>query len=356
MGRKKIQISRITDERNRQVTFTKRKFGLMKKAYELSVLCDCDIALIIFNSAGKLFQYASNNMDSVLLKYTDYQDTHESRTNQDIVDTLNKKENSKNMENLDSDDDAFSPEEDSKYLTGGLVTSSSTSNNGQDDGSTGNGPISGGNNKLMLNALVHPSLTGVSSLTNGGLNHSLASANGQLINGGLSNGLLNSGIVPSDFESLMQQQMMVQHNLTNGRSNANSSNLSPVGLINNSPYTHESNLMAPSTQFSPPSNCVSPRPSSSNNLLEMGSNGYHRTCSPSSSLSGGSTSPNSTVCVKSSNGNPHNNNHISNTSAAVLNKKLRGNPGLNRNEILEQISGYPSALSSYDNRKFTNYI
>ncbi len=31
MGRKKISISKISDERNRQVTFTKRKFGLMKK-------------------------------------------------------------------------------------------------------------------------------------------------------------------------------------------------------------------------------------------------------------------------------------------------------------------------------------
>ncbi|EYC10832.1 hypothetical protein Y032_0053g2316 [Ancylostoma ceylanicum] len=56
MGRKKIQITRIQDERNRQVTFTKRKFGLMKKAYELSVLCDCEIALIVFNSTNKLFQ------------------------------------------------------------------------------------------------------------------------------------------------------------------------------------------------------------------------------------------------------------------------------------------------------------
>ena len=70
MGRKKIQITRISDERNRQVTFTKRKFGLMKKAYELSVLCDCEIAVIIFNSHGKMFQYASNDMDKVLLKYT----------------------------------------------------------------------------------------------------------------------------------------------------------------------------------------------------------------------------------------------------------------------------------------------
>nr|XP_033775817.1 myocyte-specific enhancer factor 2A isoform X3 [Geotrypetes seraphini] len=92
MGRKKIQITRIVDERNRQVTFTKRKFGLMKKAYELSVLCDCEIALIIFNSSNKLFQYASTDMDKVLLKYTEYNEPHESRTNSDIVEALNKKE------------------------------------------------------------------------------------------------------------------------------------------------------------------------------------------------------------------------------------------------------------------------
>ncbi|CAO2612615.1 Myocyte-specific enhancer factor 2B [Lemmus lemmus] len=91
MGRKKIQISRILDQRNRQVTFTKRKFGLMKKAYELSVLCDCDIALIIFNSAQRLFQYASSDMDQVLLKYTEYSEPHESRTNADILQTLKRR-------------------------------------------------------------------------------------------------------------------------------------------------------------------------------------------------------------------------------------------------------------------------
>ncbi|XP_063056075.1 myocyte-specific enhancer factor 2B [Engraulis encrasicolus] len=91
MGRKKIQISRIMDQRNRQVTFTKRKFGLMKKAYELSVLCDCEIALIIFNSTNRLFQYASTDMDKVLLKYTEYSEPHESRTNTDILEMLRRK-------------------------------------------------------------------------------------------------------------------------------------------------------------------------------------------------------------------------------------------------------------------------
>ncbi|KAM5169429.1 myocyte-specific enhancer factor 2C isoform 3-T12 [Callospermophilus lateralis] len=125
MGRKKIQITRIMDERNRQVTFTKRKFGLMKKAYELSVLCDCEIALIIFNSTNKLFQYASTDMDKVLLKYTEYNEPHESRTNSDIVETLRKKGlNGCDSPDPDADDSALnkkenkgceSPDPDSSY-------------------------------------------------------------------------------------------------------------------------------------------------------------------------------------------------------------------------------------------------
>ncbi|XP_072564983.1 myocyte enhancer factor 2cb isoform X10 [Paramormyrops kingsleyae] len=115
MGRKKIQITRIMDERNRQVTFTKRKFGLMKKAYELSVLCDCEIALIIFNSTNKLFQYASTDMDKVLLKYTEYNEPHESRTNSDIVEALSKKEN-KGCESPELDSSfALTPRTEEKY-------------------------------------------------------------------------------------------------------------------------------------------------------------------------------------------------------------------------------------------------
>ena len=58
----------------------------MKKAYELSVLCDCEIALIIFSSSNKLYQYASTDMDKVLLKYTEYNEPHESLTNKNIID------------------------------------------------------------------------------------------------------------------------------------------------------------------------------------------------------------------------------------------------------------------------------
>ncbi|XP_052474338.1 myocyte-specific enhancer factor 2D homolog isoform X4 [Carassius gibelio] len=115
MGRKKIQIQRITDERNRQVTFTKRKFGLMKKAYELSVLCDCEIALIIFNHSNKLFQYASTDMDKVLLKYTEYNEPHESRTNADIIEALNKKEH-RDSESPDPEEPfSLTPHTEEKY-------------------------------------------------------------------------------------------------------------------------------------------------------------------------------------------------------------------------------------------------
>ena len=49
MGRKKIKITKILDERSRAATFAKRKNGLLQKAIELSILCDCEIALVVFN-------------------------------------------------------------------------------------------------------------------------------------------------------------------------------------------------------------------------------------------------------------------------------------------------------------------
>ncbi|KAG6513188.1 hypothetical protein ZIOFF_023498 [Zingiber officinale] len=62
MGRGKIEIKRIENNTSRQVTFCKRRNGLLKKAYELSVLCDAELALIVFSSRGRLYEY-SNNRD-----------------------------------------------------------------------------------------------------------------------------------------------------------------------------------------------------------------------------------------------------------------------------------------------------
>ncbi|GLJ52122.1 hypothetical protein SUGI_1108610, partial [Cryptomeria japonica] len=53
MGRVKLTIKRLENSNNRQVTFSKRRNGIIKKAKELSILCDVDIALIMFSPTGK---------------------------------------------------------------------------------------------------------------------------------------------------------------------------------------------------------------------------------------------------------------------------------------------------------------
>ncbi|KAK8970053.1 Agamous-like MADS-box protein AGL5 [Platanthera guangdongensis] len=63
-GRGKIEIKRIENTTNRQVTFCKRRNGLLKKAYELSVLCDAEVALVIFSNRGRLYEYANNRFAS----------------------------------------------------------------------------------------------------------------------------------------------------------------------------------------------------------------------------------------------------------------------------------------------------
>lgn len=60
MARERREIKRIESAAARQVTFSKRRRGLFKKAEELSVLCDADVALIVFSSTGKLSQFASS--------------------------------------------------------------------------------------------------------------------------------------------------------------------------------------------------------------------------------------------------------------------------------------------------------
>ncbi|CBI39942.3 hypothetical protein VitviT2T_022965 [Vitis vinifera] len=62
MAQQKIQIKKIGNTAARQVTFSKRRRGLFKKAQELSTLCDGEIALIVFSAAGKLFEYSSSRL------------------------------------------------------------------------------------------------------------------------------------------------------------------------------------------------------------------------------------------------------------------------------------------------------
>ena len=72
MGRRKIEIVRIENERHRQVTFTKRKGGLIKKATELAILCDAEVAVVIFGANQKLTMYSSGNVDEIMTKYSQH--------------------------------------------------------------------------------------------------------------------------------------------------------------------------------------------------------------------------------------------------------------------------------------------
>lgn len=73
MGRGKVQLRRIENKINRQVTFSKRRGGLLKKAHEISVLCDAEVALIVFSNKGKLFEFSTDScMESILERYERY--------------------------------------------------------------------------------------------------------------------------------------------------------------------------------------------------------------------------------------------------------------------------------------------
>ncbi|XP_007032868.2 PREDICTED: truncated transcription factor CAULIFLOWER D isoform X4 [Theobroma cacao] len=70
MGRGRVQLRQIENKISRQVTFSKRRTGLLKKAHEISVLCDAEVALIVFSNKGKLFEYSTDSsMERILDRY-----------------------------------------------------------------------------------------------------------------------------------------------------------------------------------------------------------------------------------------------------------------------------------------------
>ncbi|WMV49375.1 hypothetical protein MTR67_042760 [Solanum verrucosum] len=60
MVRGKTEMRRIENATSRQVTFSKRRNGLLKKAFELSVLCDAQVGLIIFSARDKLYEFSTS--------------------------------------------------------------------------------------------------------------------------------------------------------------------------------------------------------------------------------------------------------------------------------------------------------
>ncbi|XP_022770124.1 agamous-like MADS-box protein AGL15 isoform X3 [Durio zibethinus] len=97
MGRGKIEIKRIENANSRQVTFSKRRAGLLKKARELSILCDAEVAVIIFSNTGKLFEFSSSGMKKTISRYNKC-----SQGSSEIAQVENKveKQDSKEADNL----------------------------------------------------------------------------------------------------------------------------------------------------------------------------------------------------------------------------------------------------------------
>ncbi|GMP80586.1 hypothetical protein CsSME_00035625 [Camellia sinensis var. sinensis] len=69
MGRGKIVIRRIDNSTSRQVTFSKRRNGLLKKAKELAILCDAEVGVMVFSSTGKLYDFSSSSMKTIIERY-----------------------------------------------------------------------------------------------------------------------------------------------------------------------------------------------------------------------------------------------------------------------------------------------
>ncbi|ANM70538.1 AGAMOUS-like 31 [Arabidopsis thaliana] len=70
MGRKKVEIKRIENKSSRQVTFSKRRNGLIEKARQLSILCESSIAVLVVSGSGKLYKSASgDNMSKIIDRY-----------------------------------------------------------------------------------------------------------------------------------------------------------------------------------------------------------------------------------------------------------------------------------------------
>ncbi|KAL6661862.1 hypothetical protein ACP70R_001246 [Stipagrostis hirtigluma subsp. patula] len=99
--RGRVVLRRIEDRTSRQVRFSKRRSGLFKKAYELSVLCDAQVALVVFSPAGRLYEFASANssVEKVFDRYWDLANALndlniEARDSQIVCETQSLKEQS----------------------------------------------------------------------------------------------------------------------------------------------------------------------------------------------------------------------------------------------------------------------
>ncbi|KAL3504285.1 hypothetical protein ACH5RR_034126 [Cinchona calisaya] len=103
MGRGKIEIKRIENSSNRQVTYSKRRNGIIKKAKEITVLCDAKVSLIIFGTSGKMHEYISPSTNLI-----DMLDAYQRSTGKKLWDAKH--------ENLSNEIDRIKKENDSMQI------------------------------------------------------------------------------------------------------------------------------------------------------------------------------------------------------------------------------------------------
>ncbi|KAG8373335.1 hypothetical protein BUALT_Bualt11G0013500 [Buddleja alternifolia] len=101
MGRSKLPIKKIENTTNRQVTFSKRRYGLIKKAYEIAVLCDIDLALIMFSPSGRLSHFSGRKrVEDVIYRYINLSDRDRGgivQNREQIINTLMKIKTEKDL-------------------------------------------------------------------------------------------------------------------------------------------------------------------------------------------------------------------------------------------------------------------
>ncbi|KAJ3708560.1 hypothetical protein LUZ61_012265 [Rhynchospora tenuis] len=102
--RGRVKLARIEDKTSRQVRFSKRRSGLFKKAFELAVLCDAEVALLVFSPSGRLFEYSScSSIGKTMKRYQQFACTHKKATDDEMpkVDTTGIKNDEKSCSGSD---------------------------------------------------------------------------------------------------------------------------------------------------------------------------------------------------------------------------------------------------------------
>ncbi|CAN0854088.1 Agamous-like MADS-box protein AGL29 [Linum grandiflorum] len=100
MGRRKIEMKMVADKNCRQVTFSKRRTGLFKKAHELATLCAVQIAILVFSPGGKPFSFGSPDFDSVADKFLNEDGDDTDSEEDDDVMTPETKRKSRRLDTL----------------------------------------------------------------------------------------------------------------------------------------------------------------------------------------------------------------------------------------------------------------